>query len=187
VASAGAGDSPGRRRGPAGGCRRAAEDTSPGLEEQRLIWIQAEAPAERLWATEQLVKSNCAGLLLAWLPQARQEQIRRLQVCAQACDGPVVLCRPWAAENEPFAAPLRVQVRSGLDWELHVHVLKRKGPTHDGNVILPSISGGLESLIPPRLRKPSELIAARRLSEEQPHAAGGPAPRQPAVRRIAAH
>ena len=99
-----------------------------GLDERHLVWIQAEAPAERLWVTEQLVKTNAAGLLVSWLPQARQEQIRRLQVCAQACDGPVVLCRPAAAEHEPSAAPLRVHLRFGLDWELRVHVLKRKGP-----------------------------------------------------------
>ncbi|MDE2299589.1 MAG: translesion DNA synthesis-associated protein ImuA, partial [Burkholderiales bacterium] len=76
-----------------------------GLDERHLVWIQAETPAERLWVTEQLVKTNAAGLLVSWLPQARQEQIRRLQVCAQACDGPVFLCRPAAAEHEPSAAP----------------------------------------------------------------------------------
>src|SRR3954468_19343616 len=46
-----------------------------GIDERRLVWIQAEAPAERLWVTEQLVKTNAAGLLVSWLPQARQEQI----------------------------------------------------------------------------------------------------------------
>lgn len=70
-----------------------------GLDERQLVWIQAEAPAERLWVTEQLIKTNSAGLLVSWLPQARQEQIRLLQVCAQACDGPVFLCRLAAAEN----------------------------------------------------------------------------------------
>jgi len=100
-----------------------------GLDERHLVWIQAETPAERLWVTEQLVKTNAAGLLVAWLPQARHEQIRRLQVCAQFCDGPVFLCRPAAAEHEPSAAPLRVQLRFGPDWELHVHFLKRNLPT----------------------------------------------------------
>ena len=31
------------------------------------------------------------------------------------------------------AAPLRVQLRFGLDWELRVHLLKGKGPTHEGD------------------------------------------------------
>ena len=158
-----------------------------GLDERHLVWIQAETPAERLWVTEQLVKTNAAGLLVSWLPQARQEQIRRLQVCSQACDGPVFLCRPAAAEHEPSAAPLRVQLRFGLDWELHVRLLKRKGPTHEGAVVLSSVPGGLESIITPRLRTPSAIIASRQARETQHHVVGSPAPRQPSLRRIAAH
>ena len=162
-----------------------------GLDERHLVWIQADAPAERLWVTEQLIKTNAAGLLVSWLPQARQEQIRRLQVCAQTCDGPVFLCRPAAAEHEPSAAPLRVQLRFGLDWELHVHLLKRKGPTHEGDVALSSVPGGLESILTPRLRRPSHIIASRRVSDDQregqAHVVGSAAPRQPSLRRVTAH
>jgi protein ImuA len=160
-----------------------------GLDERHLVWIQAEAPAERLWVTEQLVKANAAGILVSWLPQARQEQIRRLQVCSQACDGPVFLCRPAAAEHEASAAPLRVQVRFGLDWELRVHVLKRKGPTHEGDVVLASVPGGLESVITPRLRRPSQIIGARQCHDSRvsTDVLGSPAPRLPAVRRVPAH
>lgn len=132
-----------------------------GLDERRLVWIQAETPAERLWATEQLVKAGAAGALIAWLPQARQEQIRRLQVCAQACEGPVFLCRPIAAMHEPSAAPLRLQLRFGIDWQLHLQILKRKGPVHDGIISLPSVPGGLEAILTPRLERPSGLIATR--------------------------
>jgi protein ImuA len=135
-----------------------------GLDERHLIWVRSETPAERLWVTEQLIKANVAGILIAWLPQARQEQIRRLQVCAQGCEGPVFLCRPAAAQHEPSAAPLRVQLRASLDWQLHVHLLRRKGPTHEGEVSLDSVPGGLEALITPRLRKASDLLAARRPS-----------------------
>ena len=158
-----------------------------GLDERHLVWIQAEAPAERLWVTEQLIKTNAAGLLVSWLPQARQEQIRRLQVCAQACEGPAFLCRPAAAEHESSAAPLRIQLTFGPDWELHVGLLKRKGPTHEGQIALRSVPGGLESIITPRLRTPSALIASRKLRDAQPHAVGSPAPRQPALRPVTAH
>lgn len=158
-----------------------------GIDERHLVWIQADAPAERLWVTEQLIKANAAGLLVSWLPQARQEQIRRLQVCAQACDGPVFLCRPAAAEHEASAAPLRVQLRFSLDWQLHVHLLKRKGPSFEGVIALDSIPGGLASIITPRLAKPSALMAARSSRNEPSHAVGSPAPRSTAVRRVATH
>jgi protein ImuA len=158
-----------------------------GLDERHLVWIQADAPAERLWVTEQVIKANAAGLLLSWLPQARQEQIRRLQICAQACEGPTFLCRPAAAQHEPSAAPLRVQLTFGLDWELHVHLLKRKGPTHEGQIALRSVPGGLESILTPRLQAPSSLIASRRTRDQVPHVVGRPAPSEPAVRRVATH
>jgi len=151
-----------------------------GLTDKQFVWVKAETPAHRLWATEQLIKSNAPGALLAWLPQARPEQLRRLQVCAQACEGPVILFRPVAAQNEPSAAPLRVVATFGIDWELRIHVLKRKGPAHEGELLLPSVPGGLEAVLTPRLRLPSRLIAHR--ERERADVVGSATPRQP-VRR----
>jgi protein ImuA len=133
-----------------------------GIDERQLVWVQAETPAERLWTTEQLVKSHACGLLVAWLPQARAEQIRRLQVCAQGGTGPVFLCRPLQARHEASAAPLRVSLAVGLDWTIELQILKRKGPVLDQLLQLRSVPGGLTPLLTPRLRRPSELIAARR-------------------------
>lgn len=163
-----------------------------GVDERHLVWFKPEAPAERLWITEQLIKSNAAGLIVSWLPQARQEQIRRLQICAQACEAPVFLCRPEGAQHEPSAAPLRVHLKAGLDWTLQLQILKRKGPTHEGEITLRSVPGGLESILTPRLRTPSLLIAARKAADakepqEVPHVVGSPASRQPARRRIGTH
>ena len=132
-----------------------------GIDEKHLVWVQAEGPAERLWCTEQLVKSGSCGALVAWLPQARPEQIRRLQVCAHACEGLVFLFRPAAAQHEASAAPLRVIATFGVDWEIQVRVLKRRGPAHDGLIRLPSVPGGLDAVLTPRLITPSQIIAAR--------------------------
>lgn len=163
-----------------------------GVDERRLVWFKAEAPAERLWITEQLIKSNAAGLIVSWLPQARQEQIRRLQICAQSCEAPVFLCRPEGARHEPSAAPLRIHLKTGLDWTLQLQILKRKGPVHEGDITLRSVPGGLECILTPRLRKPSLLIAARKAADarehqEVPHVVGSPASRQPARSRIGTH
>jgi len=161
-----------------------------GVDERHLVWVRADRPAERLWVTEQLIRANAAGLLLSWLPQARPEQIRRLQLCAQSCDAPVFLCRPITAASEPSAAPLRVELRFGADWELQLRLLKRKGPTHEGVLTLASVPGGLESILTPRLRQPSRLIAARQ-ARDTLHVVGSPAPRRAAaraaVRSLAAH
>ena len=163
-----------------------------GLDQRHLIWIQTDTPAERLWVTEQLIKSNAAGAVVSWLPQARQEQIRRLQIGAQGCEGLVFLFRPESAQHEASAAPLRLQATYGVDWELQVQVLKRRGPVHDGFVTLPSVPGGLASVLTPRLKRPSLLMPVHVAApapvslRENVHVVGSLAPR-PVPRSIPVH
>ncbi|MGN6825924.1 translesion DNA synthesis-associated protein ImuA [Paucibacter sp. M5-1] len=145
-----------------------------GIEESDLVWIQAQAPSERLWCTEQLIKANAAGAILTWLPQARPEQLRRLQVLAQSCDGPVFVCRPIVAQHDPSPAPLRLLASPDLDWRLKVRIVKRKGPAHDGTLMLPSIPGGLVHVLTPRVMQPSQLIPSKEVPQ---HAVGSPDPR----------
>ncbi|MFP5405351.1 MAG: translesion DNA synthesis-associated protein ImuA [Gammaproteobacteria bacterium] len=137
-----------------------------GINERHLVWIAAATPAERLWCTEQLVKSNATGALLAWLPQARPEQIRRLQVCSQACEGLVVLFRPRHFAGEASAAPLRVQAGLGPGWELHVQVLKRRGGLLDATLVLPSVPGGLQAVLTPRVSRPGAHLHSRELAAD---------------------
>ena len=128
-----------------------------GLDERLLVWVQAETPAERLWSAEQLVKANAGGALLVWLPQVRSEQVRRLQVLAAGHAGPVFLCRPSTAAQESSAAPLRLLARVGADWALQVDLLKRKGPPLVNTLHLPSVPAGLQTILTPRLQRPSAL------------------------------
>ena len=50
---------------------------------------------------------------------------------------------------EASAAPLRVHATFALDWELRVRILKRRGPAFDGTLRLPSVPGGLASVLTP--------------------------------------
>lgn len=122
-----------------------------GITARHLVWVKAESPAERLWSTEQLVKAGACGAVLAWLPQARPAQLRRLQVLASDHEGPVWLCRPAAAARESSAAPLRLLVRPGTGWALSVDVIKRKGPPLAHTLHLPVMPAGLSAVLPPRL------------------------------------
>lgn len=135
-----------------------------GLDERHFLWIPADSPAERLWCTEQLIKSNACGAIVSWLSQARPEQIRRLQVLAQSFEGPAFLCRPAAAQHEASAAPLRILAALGTDWSLALHIIKRRGPVHDGVVCLDAVPGGLSSILTPRLASPSRLLASREVA-----------------------
>lgn len=122
-----------------------------GLPPQQLVWIAAEKPQQQLWATEQAIKADAAAAVLAWLPQARPEQIRRLQACALGSAAPVFLLRPWTARQQSSAAPLRVLVTPGTAWTLAVHLLKRRGPAHEGWLNLPSIPSELAAVLTPRM------------------------------------
>lgn len=122
-----------------------------GLAPQQIIWIAPETAQQQLWATEQAIKANAAAAILAWLPQARPEQIRRLQACALASAAPVFLFRPWSAQAQSSAAPLRLLLSPGTAWSLDVHLLKRRGPAHEGWLSLPSIPPSLSGVLTPRM------------------------------------
>lgn len=129
-----------------------------GLDVPELLLIQTRAPGpassasanhrNSLWALEQALKSGHVGAVLAWLPPLlRTEHLRRLQLAAQAHDGPAFVLRPWCGHEarihtHPTPAPLRLGLRPagagvmaspGTDAlpgaeQLAIHLLKRRGP-----------------------------------------------------------
>jgi protein ImuA len=122
-----------------------------GLPPQRLIWIAPETPAQQLWTLEQAIKANASAAILAWLPRAAPEQIRRLQSCAQVMDAPIFLFRPLALQAQSSAAPLRLCVSTGPGWTLQVQILKRRGPVHEGVLSLPALPPDLAQVLTPRM------------------------------------
>ncbi|MCL4746145.1 MAG: translesion DNA synthesis-associated protein ImuA [Burkholderiaceae bacterium] len=109
-----------------------------GVELDHLLVVQAPNAADRLWAVEQTLRSACFGALLAWLPQekTRPEHLRRLQLCAQGAQGPVLLFRTLAAQFEPSPAPLRLLLLARPGQRLSVQILKRRGPMLANQILL---------------------------------------------------
>lgn len=87
------------------------------------------AGADVLWALEQALKSGHVGAILAWLPlNLGADALRRLQIAAQAHDGPVFIFRDALAASRPSPAPLRLLLQpAGVDG-LSLRLLKRRGP-----------------------------------------------------------
>ena len=129
-----------------------------GLQTRQLIWVQTETPAQRLWATEQLVQAETAGAVLAWLPQARAEHLRRLQSRLLGGRTLCIALRPEAVRGESSPAGLRVLAQPGPDWTLRVQVLKRRGPLHDQVLVLPAVPQSLETMLTRRSRLPSRSL-----------------------------
>ncbi len=115
-----------------------------GLAPERWLVVHGRAPrqprassgvapllpnADLLWALEHTLRSGHAGAVLAWLPLAlRADVLRRLQLAAQGCAGPVFVFRDAHARTRPSPAPLRLLLQpAGIDG-LAVRVLKRRGP-----------------------------------------------------------
>jgi protein ImuA len=59
----------------------------------------------------------------------------------------VFLMRPQDASLQSSAAPLRVQARLAGPGHISVRVLKRRGPSHDGEVLLATAPPGLAPLL----------------------------------------
>jgi len=97
-----------------------------GIAPERLLCVQAERPAARLWAAEQALRCGDVSAVLAWVPRARPEELRRLHLCAQAGQKLLVLFRPLAVRDQSSPARLRLLVQ-GTET-LAVQVLKRRGP-----------------------------------------------------------
>lgn len=100
--------------------------------------------ADLLWALEQALRSGQVGAVLAWLPAGLgSEALRRLQLAAQAHDGPVFLFREAQAQarHRPSPAPLRLLLQPhGVDG-LVLRLIKRRGPplAEPLRLVLPSV------------------------------------------------
>lgn len=129
-----------------------------GLLPERLVWIESDSADRRLWVAEEAIKANVQGAVLAWLPKARPEQLRRLQSCAQRYGGPVFLFRPALAQAEASPAPLRLLVRPGTEGGIRLRILKRRGPQHESELELTALSSALERVLPRRAIRPVPVV-----------------------------
>jgi len=124
--------------------------SAQGLALQRLLSIGAQTAAQRLWATEQVLRCAEVDAVLAWLPQARSDQLRRLQMAAAEFHKLLFVMRPQQAQTEASPAALRLQIapssHAGSD-ALEVQVLKRRGPPLEGPLHLRARSAHLDTLL----------------------------------------
>jgi len=143
---------------------RGGEQTSGG----RAFARQPLPAADLLWALEHALKSGHLGAVLAWLPaRLPADALRRLQLAAQAHDGPVFLLRSVQVRSQPSAAPLRLLLASAGPDALRVSLLKRRGPP---------LAQPLTLALPPVLSAPAR---ARALAARVPPVPALPAPPVP--------
>jgi protein ImuA len=81
-----------------------------------------------LWATEQALRCAPVDAVLAWLPHARTEQLRRLHLAAAEHHKLLFVMRSEQTGQDASPAVLRLQLSAEADARLRVDVLKRRGP-----------------------------------------------------------
>ena len=120
-----------------------------GLTHSRLLRIEAARPALRLWAAEQALRCADVPSVLAWLPQARAPELRRLHLAAAQFGKWLFVFRGTNVRAESSPARLRLEIEAGEG--LNVRILKRRGPP---------LAYPLE--LPAHPKRLSQLLASRR-------------------------
>jgi protein ImuA len=144
-----------------------------GLAAARLLWVQAGAVAARLWAAEQGLRCAEVNAVLVWLPQARSEALRRLQMAAAEYSKLLFVMRPAAVQEEASPAALRLHLQpqtapappasplaADVDT-LQVQVLKRRGPPLDKPLQLQARAASLTLLLASSQAHALDRAAAR--------------------------
>lgn len=119
-----------------------------GIAPEQLLCVHADKVSSTLWATEQALRCADVTAVLAWLPQARSEDLRRLQLCAQAGEKLLFVFRPVTCRQHSTPARLRLLVQGIEDME--VQILKRRGPPLLQPLVLRAQPGRLAALLSAR-------------------------------------
>ena len=119
-----------------------------GLPGERLLCVHADKPAARLWAAEQVLRCAEVAAVLAWLPQARSAELRRLHMAAQQHERLLFVFRGLNARGDASPARLRL-LAEGVDC-LELHIFKRRGPPLETPLALPGHAARLAALLQAR-------------------------------------
>lgn len=112
-----------------------------GVDVERVLWVRSNED-QTVWVAAQALKQDGIGAVLVWLPTARADKVRRLQVVAQESASLAFLIRPVEAAAQSSPAPLRMickpllpanaQTINRRQWlqeiGLSIDIFKRRGP-----------------------------------------------------------
>ena len=119
-----------------------------GLPGERLLCVKADKPAARLWSAEQCLRCADVVAVLAWLPQAKSAELRRLHMAAQQHDKLLFVFRGLNARQDSSPARVRL-LAEGVD-SLRLHILKRRGPPLETPLVLLAWSQRVAALLDAR-------------------------------------
>jgi cell division inhibitor SulA/protein ImuA len=106
--------------------------TQRGIRIERLLMIHpSTGRKDRLWAIEQVVRSGSSIGVLAWLAEAEDVALRRLQLATEERECWTVLFRPAEALQARSPAALRIRLsqysEERISAGIRVEILKCRG------------------------------------------------------------
>jgi protein ImuA len=128
-----------------------------GMQPSQLLCVRTPKAPARLWAAEQALRCADVSAVLAWLPQAKNEELRRLHLCANQYDKWLVVFRGVTAAGQSSPARLRLLVE-GVE-QMAVRILKRRGPPVLQPVLLDAMPARVAALLAARKGRGSSVAA----------------------------
>jgi hypothetical protein len=107
-----------------------------GVDLARLAVVRAPGRRDALWAAEQVLRAASCHAVVAWLPSARYEELRRLAVAAEASRAWAALFRPPGCAQGASPAALRLLLEPASTG-ISVRILKRRGAASAAALVLP--------------------------------------------------
>ncbi len=113
----------------------------------------AQAQPRACWVTEQALHCSDVVAVLAWLPRAPADALRRLQLAASQSTILLFVIRPLSARDQSSPAALRLVLSRQDALHSEVHILKCRGGAAQTTVQVDLISPSLRALLQARKRR----------------------------------
>lgn len=133
-----------------------------GLPTERLLCVDGASPKLRLWAAEQALRCAQVAAVLAWLPSARHDELRRLHLAAKQHQRLLFVFRDVKSRDESSPATVRLQVQ-GID-AMEIEIVKRRGPPLAAPLVLPAGSDRLRALLQARRSSRGPMVVANEIA-----------------------
>lgn len=104
-----------------------------GVMLSRVLVVHPDSELDALWAVEQALRAGTASAVLAWVKQADERSLRRLQLAAEEGNSWGIIFRTESRVMQASPAALRLRVAAHPDG-VGVQVLKRRGGWPTGPV-----------------------------------------------------
>ena len=106
----------------------------------RQVTILRAAASDRLWAMEQKLRFGEIAMLVAWMPQLSDRQVRRLEDAAAAGQAMVMLFRNAGTRSFCRSSALQLVLRPGTDGLLDIEIVRAGGAS--GHVVASGTRNG---------------------------------------------